>query len=206
MIGEARVWRGSRAVPTRGRLDIAAGERPGGDAVRADDLPVLGHDEAWTRHAACAVVPVDGEPFFPAPGDDGAAARAVCRVCPVVVDCLLYALDNCEEHGIWGGASEASRRPLARLERDHAGFDVECSCVFCGAVSEHLRRLRDAGWVRGARKPGGPVVSFGPGATHGKASTWGRGCRCDDCRVAKLDALRRAKERKADRERSEVSA
>ena len=172
--------------------------------MRGDDLPLLGHDEAWTRHAACADVPIDGEPFFPPLGDDGLTARRVCRACPVVVDCLVYALDNCEEHGIWGGASEASRRPLARVGRVHAGVGDGCSCEFCSAVGRHLEWLRDDGGRGRSSSTVGPVVSFGPGARCGTASKYGRGCRCVLCREAKVEQLRRAAARR--RERAGVSA
>lgn len=184
---------GSLAWPSRGVWGAAVLSE-----ARGEDVPLLGHDELWVRHAACASVPVDGEPFFPRPGDDGGAARAVCRACPVVIDCLLYALDNHEEHGIWGGASEVTRRPLARLRREHAGVVPGCRCAFCVAVVEHLRRLDDD-LARG-RSSRGPVVSFGPGATHGRASTYGRGCRCAECREAKVEQLRRAAERRRGRE------
>lgn len=171
--------------------------------MHGEDVPLLGHDEAWTRHAACADVPVDGEPFFPRAGDDGATARAACRSCPVVVDCLLYAIDNKQEHGIWGGASEVSRRPLARLARVHAGYVEECSCGFCAAAADHLRRLRDD--VTRGRSTRGPVVSFGPGARCGTASKYGRGCRCPECTAAKVEQLRGAAERRRERDRSVAS-
>lgn len=41
-------------------------------------------------------------------------ARALCRVCPVLDDCLEYALAVHEPHGIWGGLNELERRRLLR--------------------------------------------------------------------------------------------
>ena len=41
-----------------------------------------------------------------------ARARAICAQCSVKEDCLSYALDIREPHGIWGGASEAERRQM----------------------------------------------------------------------------------------------
>ncbi|MEC8827479.1 MAG: WhiB family transcriptional regulator [Actinomycetota bacterium] len=36
----------------------------------------------------------------------------MCRQCSVIEDCLSYALDIREPHGIWGGANEAERRQM----------------------------------------------------------------------------------------------
>ena len=41
-----------------------------------------------------------------------AQAKAICATCPVREACLEYALRIREPHGIWGGMSEAERRPL----------------------------------------------------------------------------------------------
>lgn len=68
-------------------------------------------DESWTARAACA----GREP------DDlfvqGAAqrqAREVCFSCPVRLECLVDALDNKIEFGVWGGMTERERRALLR--------------------------------------------------------------------------------------------
>ena len=45
----------------------------------------------------------------------GAAQRkaaALCRHCPVLMECGAYALDNRVEFGIWGGMTERQRRAL----------------------------------------------------------------------------------------------
>lgn len=41
-------------------------------------------------------------------------ARALCARCPVLEDCLGYALVAGEPHGIWGGMNELQRRRLLR--------------------------------------------------------------------------------------------
>jgi WhiB family redox-sensing transcriptional regulator len=43
-----------------------------------------------------------------------AAARSLCRSCPVQQQCLDYALVVQEPHGIWGGLNELERRRLLR--------------------------------------------------------------------------------------------
>jgi WhiB family transcriptional regulator, redox-sensing transcriptional regulator len=39
-------------------------------------------------------------------------AKAICAICPVRPECLEYALRVGEQHGIWGGLTEAERRVL----------------------------------------------------------------------------------------------
>jgi len=41
-----------------------------------------------------------------------AAAKAICRTCPVLTECREYALLVREPHGIWGGLNEYERRQL----------------------------------------------------------------------------------------------
>lgn len=68
----------------------------------------------WLRDALCAQV--DTEPFFPEKGGSTREAKRICARCRVTDECLQYALDNDEQHGIWGGLSPRQRRPL---EREH---------------------------------------------------------------------------------------
>jgi WhiB family redox-sensing transcriptional regulator len=170
----------------------------------------VSHDEIWRLHAACASglrlwllglvvdVPFDAEMWFPERGDAdqaAAAAKSVCAACPVREDCLLDALDRWEVYGIWAGAGEPVRRALKAVPRcDHAGYDPACSGAFCLKVTEHFAHLE--GSVSGA------IVSYGAGARHGKASTYGRGCRCVPCRTAKREHERAA----AARRRAETEA
>jgi WhiB family redox-sensing transcriptional regulator len=41
-----------------------------------------------------------------------ARAKRICLDCPVLDDCLEFALRVREPHGIWGGLTEAERRRL----------------------------------------------------------------------------------------------
>lgn len=76
----------------------------------------------WQLRASCRG-PVSAL-FFPPTSserrDDREAreqrAKAICRDCPVMVDCRDYALSIREPHGIWGGLNETERRAL--LEPD----------------------------------------------------------------------------------------
>ena len=75
-------------------------------------------DASWQRHAACRG-PI-AKVFFPPSAPESRSARearearakAICRSCPVREECLAYALEIAEPHGIWGGLSEAERRAL----------------------------------------------------------------------------------------------
>ncbi|MCD2195794.1 WhiB family transcriptional regulator [Actinomycetospora endophytica] len=77
----------------------------------------------WRTLAACR--DEDPELFFPvgtgeASRADVAAAKAVCRGCPVVSPCLAWALASGQDAGVWGGTSEGERRALRRAVRVRA--------------------------------------------------------------------------------------
>ncbi|MGY6019931.1 WhiB family transcriptional regulator [Streptomyces spinosirectus] len=88
-------------------------------AVRGDPAP------PWHERAAC--LGQDPELFFPV-GDRGPAlvqideAKAVCRRCPVVEQCLRWALNAGQVDGIWGGTTESERRATSRRDV-HQGHD-----------------------------------------------------------------------------------
>jgi len=41
-----------------------------------------------------------------------ARAKAICNECRVRSECLSYAVDIREQHGIWGGLSETERKVI----------------------------------------------------------------------------------------------
>jgi WhiB family redox-sensing transcriptional regulator len=71
----------------------------------------------WRNNAVC--LEEDPEMFFPV-GDSGPAltdiedAKTACRRCDVQEQCLLWALETGQDHGIWGGLTEDERRALKR--------------------------------------------------------------------------------------------
>jgi len=71
----------------------------------------------WRHKAACLTE--DPELFFPI-GNTGPAlvqieeAKAVCRRCDVVDQCLRWAIETGQDSGVWGGLSEDERRALKR--------------------------------------------------------------------------------------------
>lgn len=70
---------------------------------------------AWIPQAACRAV--DPDLLF-VEGKEQRQAVAICRHCPVVLQCRADALDNRVEFGVWGGMTERQRRALLRKHPD----------------------------------------------------------------------------------------
>lgn len=66
----------------------------------------------WIEDAACAST--DPELFF-SPTLEKQAKR-VCAGCPVANECLLYALTENHEAGVWGGLTEAERKLMRKAK------------------------------------------------------------------------------------------
>jgi WhiB family transcriptional regulator, redox-sensing transcriptional regulator len=84
-------------------------------------MPATAHqitESDWTKLALCAGHP-DRGCWFPDDYSEMEVARAVaiCRVCPVRVDCLTYAITTKQSDGIWGGATPSQRRRMVRAAR-----------------------------------------------------------------------------------------
>lgn len=75
-------------------------------------------DREWMAGAVCASV--DPDAWFPPKGTSTREAKQICRgrrgrpPCPVIAECLAYALKWDERFGVWGGLSERERSKLAR--------------------------------------------------------------------------------------------
>ena len=83
-------------------------------------LPLVAHWD-WQNDAACRGM--DSATFFhpvnernAARKDRIASAKAICRRCPAIKECLEYALRVREPYGVWGGRSEAERALLLGVE------------------------------------------------------------------------------------------
>ena len=66
----------------------------------------------WMDRASCAQV--DPEIFFPELDSlwKVAEAKKICSECPVILECLNYAVANKFKEGIWGGLSPTERHRL----------------------------------------------------------------------------------------------
>jgi WhiB family redox-sensing transcriptional regulator len=58
--------------------------------------------------------------FHPARGDktSAAVAKALCAVCPELVQCRVYAMSVPQLKGIWGGLSQSERTDLRRHHKE----------------------------------------------------------------------------------------
>ena len=78
--------------------------------LRADEWT-----DEWANRAACSNQ--DPDALF-VRGKAQHDAKAVCKGCPVLAQCLAEALDNRTEFGVWGGMTERERRALLRKRPD----------------------------------------------------------------------------------------
>ncbi|MCS4490089.1 WhiB family transcriptional regulator [Corynebacterium sp. ES2794-CONJ1] len=69
----------------------------------------------WVMHANCRNE--DPDALF-VRGAAQRRAAAICRQCPVLLQCRVDALDNRVEFGVWGGLTERQRRALLRKNPD----------------------------------------------------------------------------------------
>jgi len=77
--------------------------------------------ETWTEKGepelSCSGCP---DLFFPEKGEPAVEVRALCKGCPIIQECGLFAL-KWDEPGIWGGMTGLDRRilkqNLARAKR-----------------------------------------------------------------------------------------
>ena len=73
--------------------------------------PVPG-GSSWRDFAACRTL--DQAIFFPDAGDAEAVeqAKRICGECPVMDECLSYAVGTNQTEGLWGGTTPSERRRL----------------------------------------------------------------------------------------------
>lgn len=64
----------------------------------------------------------DSEDWFPEQGVNGLAAKRACFSCPVVAQCLNWALANPQlaDFGIWGGTTRSERIAIRRRQARQA--------------------------------------------------------------------------------------
>jgi WhiB family transcriptional regulator, redox-sensing transcriptional regulator len=108
-------------------------------------------DHSWHARGLCHGIAAEDadELFFPAHRDHEAIAEAksICGRCPVKKDCFNHALDNEIRHGVWGGLTEAERRPwhakvskrldYSRVRAAFQGRDIHLSDAEREAVTRH---------------------------------------------------------------------
>lgn len=65
-------------------------------------------DRTWLDQAKCA-----GHPIFLEDNPPRKDWYPICKSCPVIDTCLLFAIEN-KEKGIWGGTTEHDRKRLPK--------------------------------------------------------------------------------------------
>src|ERR1700709_2392962 len=83
--------------------------------MQRSDTPELDAESQWMSAGNCRNYPP--AVFFPSDGVGVDRARKICTDCPVINQCLEYALDQRIEHGVWGGCSERERPRILRRRR-----------------------------------------------------------------------------------------
>lgn len=100
------------------------------------DLSELAAEE-WMQYGVCAET--DPDVFFPEQGESAKPGKRICEGCPVIGECLEFAMNHGERFGIWGGLTDRERRQLRWADRGgkgpHAfrpnGHGTACRCSDC---------------------------------------------------------------------------
>lgn len=157
-------------------------------AFRESFSPVVAPDPSWRTKGLCNTL--DGSLWQPrfeldddwrpvrAGDNQGLEAKAVCRRCPVLGDCLLAGLDAPEGGGIWGGAGGDVRKRLRGWRRHHDTSGCHGPGCGCGWLEAWLAHLD------GRRVPYAPLQRVD--TTCGKRSGYAKGCRCGGCTLSAL--------------------
>jgi WhiB family transcriptional regulator, redox-sensing transcriptional regulator len=88
--------------------------------------PELTESPSWTMRALCVLAVWKGiaspDAWFPVRGDEASrktarVAYAICAACPVRAQCLDWAINTRQVHGIWGGMGQHNRRQIINRQR-----------------------------------------------------------------------------------------
>ncbi|MFD5429666.1 WhiB family transcriptional regulator [Streptomyces sp. NPDC127084] len=74
----------------------------------------------WFKNAACGSL--DSEVLFADAARQKQRAKVLCMRCLVQTECLIEALDNHIEFGVWGGMTERERKALLRRRPEVASW------------------------------------------------------------------------------------
>jgi WhiB family redox-sensing transcriptional regulator len=89
--------------------------RPAGTGRLGTLVLPPGVEVGWQQDAACKDTP-HPDVFFPGKGEDAVAAKRFCAGCPVMAECLEFALATMRaperDHGVYGGLTPTERARL----------------------------------------------------------------------------------------------
>jgi WhiB family redox-sensing transcriptional regulator len=98
----------------------------------------------WRQRAACRHSGLHPDTWFPNPGDSAARETAlkVCRRCPVIRDCAMYALRTQPPHGVWAGMTQ---KQLSALIGVPASQRIKTTPRLqpCGTLAAYTRHYRN---------------------------------------------------------------
>ena len=120
-------------TPARGLSDEAIAELNGRPTELLGAGPDPDSETAWMAEGNCRLHPP--ATFFPSDGVGVDRARKICRDCPVMGQCLEYALEERIDHGVWGGCSERERRRILKRRRDDVTAEESASATGLDTVT-----------------------------------------------------------------------
>lgn len=68
--------------------------------------------EARDEHGDPVCAQTDPDEWFPDAGGSANKVKAMCNDCPLINECLEFAIQNGEQWGIWGGETYRKRRKI----------------------------------------------------------------------------------------------
>lgn len=102
-------------APSGTRTGGYRGGAKAGRVVQNQRKPIEG-DMSWQAEGRCQQS--DTNLFYPEAGGNAKvkAAKAVCKLCPVMNKCLDFALSvsAIDDWGVWGGTTKDEREPMRR--------------------------------------------------------------------------------------------
>jgi WhiB family transcriptional regulator, redox-sensing transcriptional regulator len=117
-------------------------ERPADEFTQAIERAQYGD---WKEDAVCNKV--DSSLFYHPENERGEAAikrdeaaRAICQLCPVRLECMASSVMRRETYGFWGASETERKQALAQARKAHKDTDAPAQIVAYTALSR-LSRL-----------------------------------------------------------------
>lgn len=102
---------------------------------------------SWMADATC--MDADPDAFHVPIGGDPRPAKRICDACPVSDECLQYALETGQRHGIWGGTTHRER---LRIEYRDRPLDRSTCGTEAGYRAHYRRGVSPCGPCRKAAR------------------------------------------------------
>jgi len=140
---------------------------------------------------------LDPDPFFSADPTERQYAAKQCHRCPLLLECMRYALAADEQHGVWGGVDMEARAMGCGTERGYQTHvrRKEPVCALCRAAHDERVEANRRHLLEVAHRAGGTVRGYWMHRRLGEEA-------CAGCKRAqgRKSAERRERQRAAARE------